>query len=218
VYAWRGARGLAYTATLNPPRVGDWKLFGRLAVDPRWFSERVGGLSLWEFWHQAVPAIKAGSKISSLVDEALIVAIIKQESGLNKRAIGAKTYLETPEGESGARAKGAAQFMWQTAKAVGMTNRFDLRQSIIGQAKLLAQNIKRYQGRKYLGAAAYFGGPKAITKTANGFYAVKANYPKTQVYACEVMLKRAKILRDQKMIELWTRELAAIRADIKGRY
>lgn len=132
--------------------------------DGRWFCEKVGKATLWDFAHKIAPTIKAVAKATPLVTEGLLVAVLWQESRFDTDAVGRATYMKKPDGEKGAKAKGLAQFMWSTAKAIGISNRFDPRQAIRGQAKLLHQLLVQFDGRYDHALAAYNAGPRAVIK------------------------------------------------------
>lgn len=91
------------------------------------------------------------------VDPALIAAVIRQESGFRKN-------LTSPAG-----AHGLMQLMPATAKGLGVTNRSDPEQNIMGGTKYLAQLIKMFNGDIKKVLAGYNAGPyrKAIR---NGQY------------------------------------------------
>lgn len=61
--------------------------------------------------------------------------------------------------QSGAGAQGVMQLMPATAAGLGVTDSFDVRQNIMGGAKLLAQNLSMYGGNVDLALAAYNAGP-----------------------------------------------------------
>lgn len=101
------------------------------------------------------------------LDPNLLMAQGMQESSGNPRARGP----ETPYG----RAEGIAQFIPSTAHALGITDPYDPKQAIFGQAKLMAENTKRY-GNTEDALKAYHGG----TNTKNWG-------PKTQAYPQQVL-------------------------------
>lgn len=68
------------------------------------------------------------------VDINLLKAIARQESNFN------------PSATSSAGAMGVMQLMPSTAKGLGVTNAYDAQENIMGGAKLMAQNLKKYNG------------------------------------------------------------------------
>ena len=81
------------------------------------------------------------------VDPDLVRAVIKQESGWKPKAV------------SHAGAQGLMQLMPKTAKGLGVTDSFDIRQNIRGGTKLLGQLLRQYNGDIEKALAAYNAGP-----------------------------------------------------------
>lgn len=86
------------------------------------------------------------------VDEKLIHAIIKMESNYNPNAV------------SRAGAVGLMQLMPATARSVGVTDPFDIRQNIFGGTAYFSKMLKSHQGDIKLALAAYNAGPGNVKK------------------------------------------------------
>lgn len=104
------------------------------------------------------------------VDERLVHAVIKQESGYNPRAV------------SKAGAKGLMQLIPDTARRFGVRNSFDPVDNVEGGVAYLKFLLRRYNGNVPLSVAAYNAGENAVDK-----YAGIPPYPETQGYVASIM-------------------------------
>lgn len=98
------------------------------------------------------PAINSASKRYG-VSKSLIKAVITVESCFNPRATG------------GLGEKGLMQLMPGTARQLGVRNGYNSWENIHGGAKYLKSLLKRFDGNKSYAAAAYNGGPGAVSRT-----------------------------------------------------
>jgi soluble lytic murein transglycosylase-like protein len=104
------------------------------------------------------------------VDPALLAGLVKAESNFN------------PKAQSGVGAKGLTQLMDATARGLGVTNSFDVQQSLGGGAKFLGGLLRQFHGDSSLALAAYNAGPGAVQK-----YGGIPPYQETQRYVPKVL-------------------------------
>lgn len=90
------------------------------------------------------------------VPSRLLASVIAQESGFNPKAV------------SKTGAQGLGQLEPETAKSLGVSDPFDVRQNVAGAALYLRQQLDRFKNNPVLALIAYNAGPERAAAFAAG--------------------------------------------------
>lgn len=140
---------------------------GGRAATATTFSGPADPLPAWV--PEAYRGVVTRASLANGLSPALLAALLQAESGFDPRAV------------SPAGARGIAQFMPTTARAMGLRDPFDPDQAIPAAARLLAGHIQDF-GSPSLALAAYNAGPGAVRA-----YGGIPPYRETQVYVVRVL-------------------------------
>jgi len=129
--------------------------------------------------NQAIEAAITTSAKRFDVEESLIRAVIKAESGYNPYAV------------SSAGAMGLMQLMPGTATSMGVADPYNIYQNVYGGTKLLYEMLLRFDGDESLALAAYNAGAGSVIK-----YDGIPPYEETQNYVPKVLEYKNQYLQE----------------------
>jgi len=119
---------------------------------------------------RGITAYRGGQAILSISAKPLLHGVIEEAAranGVDPRLIAAVATRESannPNAVSRAGACGIMQLMPATARLLGVTNIFDVRENVFGGARYLRALLDTFNGDLDLTLAAYNAGPAAVQK------------------------------------------------------
>ncbi|MGB9637879.1 MAG: lytic transglycosylase domain-containing protein [bacterium] len=144
------------------------EIFSKYLNENNSVNNRFDNMSKDEINKEIMDAVEEASRKYG-VDKELILAIIKQESNFDPKAV---SYVG---------ACGLMQLMPETAKELGVTDPFDIKQNIMGGTKYIRQLLDQFKDIK-LAIAAYNAGPGNVMK-----YNSIPPFSETQNYIAKVL-------------------------------
>ena len=111
--------------------------------------------------------------LASVIQEAA------QQYRLDPNLLAAMAYKESrfrPHAVSSRGAQGVMQLMPRTAKYLGVTDSFDVRQNVFGGAKYLRKMLDRFNGDVEMSLAAYNAGPERVAREGKRATAEAVDY------------------------------------------
>jgi len=174
IYRWIGRDGVVHLADrpLSPSAV-------RIMRTPRPAAAR-GARSTRDYRRDRrryAPLVERVARALRL-DSALVHAVVHVESGYDPRAVSRRG------------AVGLMQLMPETARRLGVRDRYDPRQNLYGGARYLRELLLRYRNVA-LALAAYNAGERAVERHGNRI----PPYPETRRYVRKVLARYRELRR-----------------------
>lgn len=147
--------------------------------------ESIDPLPRAPFGHTVAPSHVAAFGALVTRESSRLVLESAAEAGVDPRLVAAITQTESnfdPRATSSTGAAGLMQLMPETARELGVSDRYDAAQNMRGGSRYLRQLLDRFHGDISLAVAAYNAGPGAVEK-----YGGVPPYAETQTYVARVM-------------------------------